>query len=341
MKPRPRMAMALPGLILALMPACMQTPPPAALRQLAPNPPPNVNVQRDSYPMVSPYGAIADTTQPPPRATAKRPRRPQPPPEDVDEASVSLPGPVREPEIDGIGPPLKLIGSPVPVPPPPEPQPPPHTMLPAATDPALIQAMRTYIDKRPDLAYEMLKQFPAENQDALLVLLPLTVRMSEESLRETNPQEMAAMLDQLQQLMQLLQPMATLVLDKICFCRQIHGFGNYEPLGDHPTFHAGELVELYAEIRNLSCEQVSSRKNSYRTHVISRLEIRDATGSFFWKPQKREKDDYNQTPQHDYFHHYRFALPDMPPGEYSLFLEVTDVPTERKVKRKLDFHVNR
>jgi hypothetical protein len=348
MKARSRMGMMFPGLLLALVPACMQTSPPSSMRQLAPNPQEpalaNAAAQPQYSPVVSPYGPIAEV----PRVQTKKPRRPAPPPDEEPEVeAATLPEPRRAPEFEISPHPFKLVGAGAPTPP--DPQPEPQSELPRQVasasltkdDPPLIQAMRTYVGKRPDLAVEMLKQFPAENQDALLILLPFTVRMTEGNLRETDPQELATMVDQLQQLQQLLQPMATLVLGKLCFCRQVRGFGNYEPLGEHPAFHSGELVELYAEIRNLSCEQAVSRKSPFRTHVISKLEIRNAAGSFVWKPHEREKDDYNQTPQHDYFHHYRFALPDMPPGEYSLYLEVTDVPTDRKVKRKLDFHVNR
>jgi hypothetical protein len=334
MKARTRMAMALPGLLLLLLPACIALPP-GGTRQPGPYPLQQSMANagaRDAYPR-SPYGPLPDV----PRVVAKRPvRRPDPPPEEEEPEveTARLPAPVQEPEVEGTPLPFKLASAPAPATP--EPQPLASTVV----ESPLIQAVRCFVDKRPDLAVEQLQQFPAENQDALLVLLPLTVRMTEENLRESNPQEMAAMVDQLQQLLQTLQPMATLVLDKLSFCRDVQGFGKYEKCGEHPVFHAEEWVHVYAEIRNLSCEQVSSRKGSYRTHVISKLEIRDAAGVYIWKPHEREKDDYNQTPQHDYFHHYRFALPVMPPGEYTLFLEVTDVPTGRKVKRKLDFHVN-
>jgi hypothetical protein len=217
----------------------------------------------------------------------------------------------------------------------------PRALPPTVLDePPILQAMHSYMDKRPDQAVDMLQRYPAENQDALLILLPLTVRMTESSFRDASPQEMAAMVDQLQQLQEMFQPRAALVIDKLCFCRQVHGYGKYETLGETPVFHVQEMVELYAEIRNLTCEKAPVRPVcGYRTHLTSRLEIRDTAGSYVWKPPVREKRDISQTPQHDYFHHYRFALPDMPPGDYVLTVEVTDVPTGRRVKGKLEFRV--
>jgi len=341
MSPRLRIGTPLTGLVLILLPACMHAP--SVQRQTGTYAPPQSAADaasaRFSRPGGSPYAAVQySPSDVLPETTNVAAQHSNPPPDAPAAEPAKLPSVVQEPDVAAISQPIQRVTGAVPSLTPTAPQ---RPTVNTAEDAPLIQAMRSFVEKRADLAHEILQQFPAENQDALLVLLPLTVRMTEEGLRETNPQEMAAMVDQLQQLQQLLQPMATLTLDKLCFCRQIHGFGRYEPLGEHPVLHAGELVELYAEIRNLSCEQVTPRSGAYRTHVLSRLEIRNPAGGFIWKPQKREKDDYNQTPQHDYFHHYRFALPpEMPPGEYTLFLEVTDVPTGRKAKRKLDFHVN-
>src|SRR5262249_16074573 len=160
---------------------------------------------RSSYPMASPYAAVQyspnDIVQ---EATRVAVQHSHPPPEHQAAEPAKLPPLVQEPDVAAISQPIQRITGAVPS------LTTPTTMHPAAStmeDPPLIQAMRSYFDKRPDLAVDLLQQYPAENQDALLVLLPLTVRMTEESLREANPQEMAAMVDQLQQLQQLLQPM--------------------------------------------------------------------------------------------------------------------------------------
>ncbi|HEV3146815.1 MAG TPA: hypothetical protein VGZ47_23210, partial [Gemmataceae bacterium] len=223
MKPRLRTATALPGLILLLLPACMQVPP-TVQRQSGTYVPPQTMAATPSArtnPVLSPYGLVdyaRDADKAEPRLATRRPaRRPNPPAEVPDEEPDGPPAPIRvqeSPEIETSGQPIQRVSVTAPaIAPPPVPV--------AAPDPPLIQAMRRYIDKRPDLAVELLRQYPAENQDALLVLLPLTFRMTQGGLRETNPQEMAAMVDELQQLQQMFQPMATLKIDKLCFCRQI------------------------------------------------------------------------------------------------------------------------
>jgi hypothetical protein len=335
LKPRAGLRLVWLGACLPLLPACMQLSGPG---NTPPTPAADPAQMRFVNPVLSPYGKVQEMPRVPVR---KRPPHieplPDPEPDENDSEPVDRRERPQEPEIETAPIRGQRVGTSEKVSIPEQPRPMPNVF---AEEPPLLQAMRSYMDKRPDQAVELLQRYPAENQDALLVLLPLTVRMTEDSLRAANPQELGAMIDQLQQLMQTLQPKAALVMDKICFCRQIRSFGKYEPLTEHPAFHVGEMVELYAEIRNLSCEKTSSRLGGYRTSLTSRLEIRDVPGAYFWKPQTREKIEYSLTPQHDYFHHYRFALPEMPPGEYTLLVEIADVPTGRKVKRNLDFRVN-
>jgi len=209
----------------------------------------------------------------------------------------------------------------------------------AADEPGLVAALRCFMDKRPDAAIPCLNRYDAENQEVLLNLLPLTARMGEGPLSQADPQEIAVILDQLQGLRQHLGPRAALVMDKICFCRQFRKFGVYEALGDKPSFRQGESVEVYCEIRNVSCEPSKSQQGEYRTHLLSSLEFRDLTGGF--KHQYRKpRVDVSHTPQHDHYLHYSFAITDdMRPGTYALTVEVVDVPTGRKVSRRLEFVV--
>ena len=168
-------------------------------------------------------------------------------------------------------------------------------------------------------------------------MLPLLVRLSESPLSQADPRQLAADVDQLQGLLLTLRPHAALLVENLCFCQQVRRFGVYEKLGERPTFQAGELVEVYAEVRNVSCERFASKEGDFRTHLTSRLEVRDANGHF-GKGGVFDKVDLCHTPQYDYFQHYRFRVPPTP-GAYALQLEVTDVATGRKVQHKLEFQI--
>jgi len=201
----------------------------------------------------------------------------------------------------------------------------------------LLGMLRCYLNRRPDLAVNLLKGLDPLNQEVLLQMLPLMVHMTDGPLAQADPQQLAVDVEQLQGLLLTLRPRAALVVDKLCFCRQVRKFGVYEALDERPIFHPGELVEVYAEVRNVSCERHASKAGDYRTHLASKVEIRDANGRF-GKGGEFDKIDLCHTPQYDYFQHYRFRVPPEP-GSYSLHLDIADVATGRKVGRKLEFQI--
>src|SRR5262245_9836205 len=202
----------------------------------------------------------------------------------------------------------------------------------------LLHAVRCFLEKRPDDFRETLKSLDASQRDILQTLIPLMVNVSDGRLAKSDPREVAAAVDQLQSLLWVLRPRAALVMDKFCFCQQVKKFGDFQALGSKQVFRPGDMVEVYAEIRNVSSVPRHSEHGEYRTHLRSRLEIRAPSGEMV-KFFDCSKPDETLTPQHDYYQAYRFSIPDAPAGAYTLNLEVRDVPTARKVKQKLEFQI--
>ncbi|MFL5339255.1 MAG: hypothetical protein ACJ8F7_03730 [Gemmataceae bacterium] len=206
-----------------------------------------------------------------------------------------------------------------------------------ADETPLMQALHHFLNHRPDLALNSLQSLDRQSQEVLLQMLPMIVRWSETSAGPADPRQVADDVDQLQSLLLILRPRAALQVEKLCFCRQVRKFGVYEALDERPTFQCGELVEVYGEVRNVSCERHASKDGDYCTHLFTRLEIRDANGRF-GMGRDFEKIDLCHTPQYDYFQHFRFRVPPTP-GIYTLHLEVSDVPTGRKDRRKMEFEI--
>lgn len=207
-----------------------------------------------------------------------------------------------------------------------------------AEEPPLLHAVRCFLEKRPDDFRETLKSLEAGQRDILQTLIPLMVNVSDGRLAKSDPREIAGAVDQLQSLLWALRPRAALVMDKFCFCREVQKFGKFEAVSAKQTFKPGDMVEVYAEIRNVSSVPRRSDHGEYRTHLRSRLEIRAPSGEMV-KFFDCGKPDETLTPQHDYYQAYRFSIPDAPAGAYTLNLEVRDVPTGRKVKQKLEFQI--
>jgi hypothetical protein len=222
---------------------------------------------------------------------------------------------------------------------------------PAPPDPPLVAALRALMEKRPEEALDSLKGYDKANQELLLCLLPLAVRLTEGGLQRLHPGELAPLLDQLRALERPLAERSALSIDRMCLCRKIESYGVYEKAPDDWAYaagvgdQAGELVQVYVELRNFASKQ---QGNYYETCLASTLEIHDYRGNLVWRRDFPAQPDHSHSPRHDYFINYRFAVPPhVPPGSYVLWIQVRDltgqpgkdVPAHRTARRSLDFRV--
>ena len=183
------------------------------------------------------------------------------------------------------------------------------------------------------------QEFDKANQEVLLCLLPLAVRLSQGPLDSTPPGELTMMVDQADGVAAPLRRRAPLVIEQMCFCRRIDKFGQYEPLPDHHQFRPGELVQVYAELRNFSSE---AGKAGFETRLASSVRLTCPTiaggPEVVWRQDFHDRDrvDRSRSPRRDYFSNYRFCIPEnVPPGNYKLWLKVIDVPTGRSAEGSL------
>jgi hypothetical protein len=229
---------------------------------------------------------------------------------------------------------------PIPLPRPDRP-PTPESTPPSARDAPVVMALRCFMDNRPGDAVAYLGRYDKANQEMLLGLLPFLVRLTEQNLTQTSPREVAELLNQLDSLQGPLDPHAELTIEKLCFCSWIDRFGVYKRLPDDHAFRPGEWVQIYVEPKHFSSEL---GENGFRTNLDCTLELRECAGNRviplqLHKPARPDT-DVSQTRRHDYFINYPFCVPPVPPGLYTLWVRVTDVPTKRSAKRSLDLLVS-
>ncbi|MFL5244725.1 MAG: hypothetical protein ACJ8FY_21695 [Gemmataceae bacterium] len=222
---------------------------------------------------------------------------------------------------------------------------------PAPEEP-LLTAMRCLLDKHPVEALEQIRHYDKSNQELLMHLLPLAVRLTQGSVEDASPTELALVLDQLRGLERPLMAKASLTITKLCLCRGIvDRFGIYEKLPDNYEFAAGsgdqpgERVLVYVEFRNF---MTLPNNANFETRLMSTLEIHDYQGHPVWRQDFPTPPDRSQTPRQDYFINYKFWVPPhLPPGSYTLWVQVKDVtgqsgkelPGHRVARRSLDFRV--
>jgi hypothetical protein len=222
-------------------------------------------------------------------------------------------------------------------------EPTPAVAAKAADEPPLVAALRCCLDKRPADAVSRLAGCEKTNQELLLCVFSLAARLSEGRLE---PQDIAVVLEELNSAMVPLRSQAALTIDKLCFCKRIFTFGIYDPCPPDQRFRPGQVVYIYAEIRNFSSRKVERApgKTFHDVELSSTADIEDYAGNRVWPEEivfKREKPDESRTPRQDYFDNYHFVVPDLPPGAYKLWVQIEDAGTRpsRRARRSLDFYV--
>jgi hypothetical protein len=256
---------------------------------------------------------------------------------------------VNEPALEQANPEAALE-SPAPILPPPQPipkeiipvslsQPPPASAELKLVEDPLVSALRCYLNKRPHEAVNWLDRYDKSTQEVLLTLLPVVAQATQGGPRKSSPDEMTMMQSQLEGLANALRPKARLLADHLCLCWNVEKFGVYKKIADDYVLHPGDPVQVYVEFKNFSSVWDGC---FHCIRLASRLEIRDYRRNFVWTPKfpNRDSVDRSLTPRHDFYKVYFFDIPrHIPPGLYTLFLQVTDLPTGRTCDVTVDFQV--
>ncbi|HJZ89670.1 MAG TPA: hypothetical protein VKE40_02285 [Gemmataceae bacterium] len=208
---------------------------------------------------------------------------------------------------------------------------------PAAAESPLILAVRALQQNKPDEAVEHLKAYDPATQQVLLSLMPAMVRLSESKLQQMKPEELDALLDQLNRVPMALRPRASLQATGVRLCREVHNFAHVEPFPDRHEFRPGDVVYLYMELHNFSC--VPEPKGGYTVTLASSLELRDAGGVLVWRADPKEVPDHVSSPPQDYYRNFRLCVPNVPPGAYSLWVKTIDRPTGREARKAVELRV--
>jgi hypothetical protein len=235
----------------------------------------------------------------------------------------------------------------------PTPAPPAATTVPTAApvqphpETPVVAALRSLTENHPQEALDLLQRLDRPNQELLCKLLPLAARLGEGGADPANAEDVAELLDRLNVAAAALRPRMPLVLENVCFCRRIEGFGVYQPL-IKPKYQAGtdgrpgERVQVYVEVRNFTS---SKHGGVYVTDLATNLEIRDSQGHFVLPIRCPACLDRSLTRRQDYYINLQFNVPSkLPLGDYTLWVQVRDdgAPAgspPRAARKSLDFTV--
>ena len=210
----------------------------------------------------------------------------------------------------------------------------------------LVRTIQAFQTNRPEEAIEILKSLDSTNQEVLMYLMPLMVRIGEGNINALPPDELAAMIDRLQTAATMLKSKAALRVDRVCICRGVRKFADVDPYDPRHEFRPGDMVFLYAELKNFTCEPMMSAQRQpttpsrgFNIRLGTTLELRDARNSLVWRTDLN-KTDFAQTPPQDYYHTYRFCVPEkLPAGTYTLWISIVDKPTNRIIRKPIELRV--
>lgn len=238
---------------------------------------------------------------------------------------------------------------------PPAPEPRATLAAPARSEPRpppLVEALRCMLEEHPQEALKHLQAYDPQTQEIFLKFLPTMTLFAKKRLSDLAPQEVAVLNEHLYGMLTELTPLTELAIDRLCFCKEVKGFANYQALPADYAFLAGsadrpgesgELVQLYFEVRNFSSEP---RDGIFETRLVSSVEIRDSRGTVRRRlaPPGAPQSLLNSTRVHDYHDSYLFHVPpELEPGTYELTLQVIDqtAPNSQRVARKsIEFRVS-
>jgi hypothetical protein len=227
-----------------------------------------------------------------------------------------------------------------------------HSAPPTRPDAPSVQVLRGLLEHQPEEDInDHLKHYDPATRQVMLLLLTSIVELEQDGgIARISPRELASWTNRIETLTASLRGRAQLILERMCFCRSIKNFGEYEPLPpEHAFFQPGESRHVYVEARNLSSRRQGDK---YVTVLKARMEIYEQSNRdkppFTWCSQP--KVDVSAAPRQDYFINFLFQVPPtFPAGFYTMRIFVEDwtdapagskqVPESRIAQRTLDFRV--
>jgi hypothetical protein len=214
---------------------------------------------------------------------------------------------------------------------------------------AFAIALQCLIDNHPNEALQWLDKYDEPTKEFFLRLLPILKLMTQKSFRESSPDDVAFLGQQVQGLADSLRPLSKLTIEKACFCKRISTYGNYEPLPEDHEFHcaagnrSGDSVALYVELGNFASV---FRNGKYETKLASSIDFLDHDGTWVGSIKSFPEERFpsrSLSLRRDYSNKYTFSVPNsLRAGTYTLVINVRDetLPGEpREASKALEFHL--
>ena len=207
-----------------------------------------------------------------------------------------------------------------------------------------VLAFKQILENKPEEATKTLKNGPAPNPEMVEFLLTAAGLILKNDV--LNSKEASEALDMVGKAQEKLRKQAALNLENLQFCKDIHGFGSFDPLTSSPSFQQGkgtqpgEKIMVYVEVENVHC---SKDNGVYESMLSSNLEIHDSNGKIL-NMAFPPRIDRSRAQRSDYHLTFQFRVPTkLQPGLYTLWVSVEETAISGQVprtcKKSIDFKV--
>lgn len=207
-----------------------------------------------------------------------------------------------------------------------------------------VLAFKQILENKPEEATKTLKNGPAPNPEMVEFLLTAAGLILKNDV--LNSKEASQALDMVGKAQEKLRKQAALNLENLQFCKDIHGFGSFDPLTSSPSFQQGkgtqpgEKIMVYVEVENVHC---SKDNGVYESMLSSNLEIHDSNGKIL-NMAFPPRIDRSRAQRSDYHLTFQFRVPPkLQPGLYTLWVSVEETAISgqgpRSCKKSIDFKV--
>jgi hypothetical protein len=207
-----------------------------------------------------------------------------------------------------------------------------------------VLAFKQILENKPEDANKTLKNGPAPNPEIVEFLLTAAGLILKNDV--LNSKEASEALDMVGKAQEKLRKQAALNLENLQFCKDIHGFGSFDPLTSSPGFQQGkgtqpgEKIMVYVEVENVHC---SKDNGVYESMLSSNLEIHDSNGKIL-NMAFPPRIDRSRAQRSDYHLTFQFRVPPkLQPGLYTLWVSVEETAISgqvpRSCKKSIDFKV--
>ncbi|MBJ7431930.1 MAG: hypothetical protein JHC56_11395 [Gemmataceae bacterium] len=248
--------------------------------------------------------------------------------------------PIFEKPIEAKGPTLEASKTPVEEKKLPEPKIIPEVLT---LSPAVL-AFKQILENKPEEASKTLKDGPAPNPEIIEFLLNAAGLVLKNDVLDSK--EASQALELVGKAQEKLRKQASLNLENMHFCKDIHGFGSFDPLTSSHGFQQGkgnlpgEKIQLYVEVENVHC---SKDNEVYESMLSSNLEIHDSKGKVI-NMAFPPRIDRSRAQRSDYHLTFQFRVPPkLQPGLYTLWVSVEESAISgqmpRSCKKSIDFRI--